>query len=304
MLKSIKLQNYRTHKDTYIEFDKLNSIVGENHSGKTNVFRALLTALSLRDFTESDITYGEKSGSIHLVFDDGRQLTRARDGKNQSIKLVSPNGEEKEYFTVKDTRSIVEDFTGIKPVRLDGNKDSEFLQIFRSDESQSWIFSGYSPASILQRVNRLVFDNVIELAKKNIDQTSRGQLSELDVAKAEASRVVDELCGFDSVEELQRLLSAYNDCKEQEANCIEKVGKTKRLIDLRNTLEEAEATFSRIETATDRLTNYDNTLCNIRNTMAAIARVTYLQNQITDIETQLANIDETQEVCPTCQRPL
>lgn len=41
MISSIRLQNYRNHKDTEIEFGRLTALVGPNSSGKSNVLEAI-----------------------------------------------------------------------------------------------------------------------------------------------------------------------------------------------------------------------------------------------------------------------
>ncbi len=41
-LKSLRLENFQSHKDLYVEFsDGLNIITGTNNAGKTAIFRAL-----------------------------------------------------------------------------------------------------------------------------------------------------------------------------------------------------------------------------------------------------------------------
>jgi recombinational DNA repair ATPase RecF len=41
VISSIRLQNYRNHKDTEIEFGELTALVGPNSAGKSNVLEAI-----------------------------------------------------------------------------------------------------------------------------------------------------------------------------------------------------------------------------------------------------------------------
>jgi exonuclease SbcC len=56
VIRKIRIQNYTSHQDTTIEFDKLvTSIVGFSDQGKTNVFHALRTVLFAEDWPVTDI---------------------------------------------------------------------------------------------------------------------------------------------------------------------------------------------------------------------------------------------------------
>lgn len=55
MIDSIRLQNYRSYKDSSFEFDKeTNIVVGPNASGKTNLLEAVLVLAGSRSFRASD----------------------------------------------------------------------------------------------------------------------------------------------------------------------------------------------------------------------------------------------------------
>src|SRR5687768_4620061 len=46
MLRSIRIQHFRSHVDTFVDFEKVTTIVGENGSGKTSILEAINFAMS------------------------------------------------------------------------------------------------------------------------------------------------------------------------------------------------------------------------------------------------------------------
>ena len=71
ILKSIKLQNFRNHKEIVIDFDKQNTfLVGENGAGKTNIIEAIYSFAILRPFRSAKkevfVREGENYAKITL----------------------------------------------------------------------------------------------------------------------------------------------------------------------------------------------------------------------------------------------
>lgn len=74
-LKRIELTNYRQHRQLDVDFSgNLIAILGQNGSGKSNLIGAIQFALTGEQpgFTKADLTtWGEKEGSVKLVFEAG-----------------------------------------------------------------------------------------------------------------------------------------------------------------------------------------------------------------------------------------
>lgn len=86
ILKSLKLQNFRSYKDTDFEFGKITIIVGPNGIGKTNILEAILllsTTKSHRAKKDSEmIAWGQDLARLHVETDVGPlQLVITKTGK-------------------------------------------------------------------------------------------------------------------------------------------------------------------------------------------------------------------------------
>jgi exonuclease SbcC len=104
-IKSLKLTNFKQHKNVTLEFGQLNVILGENGSGKTSILEAICYALYgsvPSSATKKELVHlGKKSGSVELTLDDGYRIVRDLDGSNvlynDEIK-VSEKAQEIEDF--------------------------------------------------------------------------------------------------------------------------------------------------------------------------------------------------------------
>ncbi len=102
MIKTLTLKNFRKHKDTTMELDKVNWIVGPSGAGKTSILSALEYVLSFRSewidvegvAKSVGMKYQVKRGAdkalVEITTDDGKKITRTIPrGKNEPSALIS-----------------------------------------------------------------------------------------------------------------------------------------------------------------------------------------------------------------------
>ena len=109
MIEKIKLHNFRQHKDTVLEFvPGINTIVGENNSGKSTIPEAIEFALygsrALRDSAKGFIMDGEQEGNAVVKLELGGNLyTVGRNSKNAEFRK---NGELEGQYKDNVTREV------------------------------------------------------------------------------------------------------------------------------------------------------------------------------------------------------
>ena len=156
IIKKVKLENYRSHSNTEVEFSKgINLILGKNGRGKTSILEAIsLTMLNTKDRTGNKnsgrnyIKFGEKKALVDIDFiaNDGREYNLktsfTKTTKKQS--LIDETGFEYDQ-NIKDK---LEELCGIKKGFEDTYenivvaKQNEFINIFKAkDKEREEIFN-------------------------------------------------------------------------------------------------------------------------------------------------------------------
>lgn len=123
---SISLKNYRSHKNTFVDFSKFNSVLlnGSNGSGKSSIVESISTCLyenTREGIIQAWISKDETSGSIEFIFSINMQcykIIRSRSKKRASLKLYKFNIEKDEYVDISkdkiaDTQSLIIDLIGM-----------------------------------------------------------------------------------------------------------------------------------------------------------------------------------------------
>lgn len=321
VIRKIRIQNYTSHQDTTIEFDKLvTSIVGFSDQGKTNVFHALRTVLFAEDWPVTDIRDYQDRAEIRVWMWDGRSVRDVRTHKSREISLILPNGllHGDKLIGNKDARERVEEFTGIRKVQVDPEGVVEDINFVQVDEEAP--LTG-QPETVQRRVLSVVGGSSLELGrvrlvarKKELD-VKAGTLSE----KLQASRQIQET--------LEVTIASTEPLYEELETIQEKLKGLKQTTDIMNkflSVNNAHLTYStRVELTArkERLTalqdlhatwgsllikqqKYKELVEKIRKTSVASeslqTAVRVKKEELEQLREQLAQFS----VCTVCGRPL
>lgn len=119
IISGLEITNYKSHKNTKIEFDFITSFIGENDQGKTSGSIDPLRILLFNDgWNEDTIHWGEKKASFVLEGDFGK-LQRARTKSSQTTNI---NGQE--YSGTKGLTDQIAELTGVRKIVIDGEKQN------------------------------------------------------------------------------------------------------------------------------------------------------------------------------------
>lgn len=99
-LESLTLKNWRSHKSTKLEFDRVNVLRGPNASGKSSIAMAIEYLLTGRCEVTTEnggngeqlVSVGQKQASIEGNFSGGLSLTRSRSVAGGNLILNTGNG--------------------------------------------------------------------------------------------------------------------------------------------------------------------------------------------------------------------
>lgn len=173
MIEKVKLKNFRQHKDTVLEFiPGINTIVGENNSGKSSIPEAIEFALygsrALRDSAKGYITDGEQEGSAVIKLDVAdNSYTVGRNSKNAEIKK---NGELESQY--KD--NVSRDVALITGVNQTGFRLGHYVR-----QKELTAFSSMRPGKRHETIEKMLkvnaVDKAIELVKKELSDVETNQ---------------------------------------------------------------------------------------------------------------------------------
>lgn len=210
IIKKVKLENYRSHSNTEVEFSKgINLILGKNGRGKTSILEAIsLTMLNTKDRTgnknsgKNYIKFGEKKALVDIDFiaNDGREYNLktnfTKTTKKQS--LIDETGFEYD----QNIEDKLEELCGIKKGFEDTYenivvaKQNEFINIFKAkakerEEIFNKIFNTQIYRDMYEGYLKTAIDNyknTFELLKndvKNLEDNIENKDETLNILKLE-----------------------------------------------------------------------------------------------------------------------
>ena len=339
-LAQVELKNYRSHENSIIEFGMLTSIIGENDQGKSNVYRALDMVLTNAPFTEAQLRYGTKEGSVKVTFTDGTWIERTRKGTKQTCMLSTMT---QPFDTIKDITNIVQEFTGFKAITLDKNSKPESIQLIPIDAGQSYLVSGTSPDGVLRRINRLMSGSGIETARIVLDKELRvieksNAIQEIELTKQtkmvdcldnevwgeiteELEATTKKLKVLDKLEETESLLiefqdvamiaatviaarEAFGDTLQKTYTLRDKIASIKALEQRLVNLQGWQKTINESLDVLDVVYKRDDELAKEIETVRNDLDTLRAQEQAVKLAEAQAKALEEEKVCPTCKRPL
>lgn len=160
----IKLHNFRSHKDSLVQFGNFTAIVGPTNAGKTAIIRGLIWGLFNIPSGSSFVRRGSSNCSVEIGFSDESKLIRERTGTKNFYHLISNKGEETvlEHFG-SGTVDLVAEFHGMRPLDLFG--DQKVLNI--CEQLEPPFFISESPSVRALMIGRMAGVEKYDLAIKN-----------------------------------------------------------------------------------------------------------------------------------------
>lgn len=199
MIKSLHVQNYQSHKDSYLEFSKgINVITGSSNNGKTSILRALNWVVSNRPqglaFKSS---FSDKKESCKVTLEiNNQKIVRE---KNTTINQYQLN--DTIFDTIgNDVPSEINSAINMSEINIQTQFEKHFLLMDSSGE-------------VGRTINKIVkLDNIDELVS-NITSKINSTNKELEIKKKDLDKLylnLEKFKDFDSIEKLVNNIIDYN----------------------------------------------------------------------------------------------
>lgn len=246
MLKSMKIRNFQSHKNTRIKFNPgVNVIVGKSDTGKTAIFRAIYWLFYNKPNGDEFRSNWGGSTEIKMIFDNGK-ISRIKNSKFNGYKL---NKEEYKGFSSKIPEQV-DKFCNISDINFQTQYDKPFLI--------DWT-PGERGAFLNKTTNLEIIDKTISNNKDQIKYEKR----QIDIIETNIEDNEKKLKEFDDLEDLEkkvsRIESIYGKIKilktkisdlediMYDINYIEdQINKTKEVLKKKSKVEKAEKIYNEI----------------------------------------------------------
>lgn len=188
-IKSIEIENFRSHKNTFVEFSpNVNIIIGENDSGKTNILRALNWTINNRPSGDDMRSFWEGNTVVKIDIDD-IIIERVRTNSENIYKM---NNEVYKAFG-QGVPEQISNFINMNSDNIAFQLDGPFLL-------------GLSAADVGKHYNKIVRLDIIDEVISNIKKTLKSEENELLFVQKESKLLEDNLKQYEWINEAQQNL--------------------------------------------------------------------------------------------------
>lgn len=272
MIKSLSIQNFQGHKDSFMSFSTgINIISGASDQGKSSAIRALMWVLENKPdgYTFRSRFAKPKDKTIcSIELDDGNVITRLRSKSDNYYQL----NDGKPYTALN--RSVPDDIKELLNLR-EHNTQSQFQNFFLLQDTAGDVAKKFNEVS-----NISIIDDILKESNSRVKKTN----SNISYVKEDLKEKEEELKKYKSLDEFNEEVQKLDKLQEE----IEELEK--------NTLQ-IEFTMDAIESINSQLKNYEyldnfitdyNKLANIINNIDSI--LSYL-NPIKNSYDSIKNIE-------------
>jgi DNA repair exonuclease SbcCD ATPase subunit len=268
MIKKLKLKNFQGHEDSEIELGPgINSIVGENDSGKTSIFRAVKLIYSNRPLGSGYIRKNQPENCIVELENEKSTIVRER-GSSVNTYRISDVSEPFTSFGVNPPKDIL-DVLNLSSTNIQSQLDTYFLVLD-------------SPGQIAQHIRGIAGLDVVDKLSSWIKEKIHSSTQLLSDKNKELESKVSKLKLLEliDVNKLEACINQYEELVEENKEIESHASLLSKLI---NELEELERTRIKlpdnIETVLqeasnqlDKTVSSETAFCNLQTILSNLVK--------------------------------
>lgn len=311
-LKKLRIKNFKSHEDSTLEFESINTILGSNHSGKTNILRALKLILYHEDWPVTWIRYGQSEAFIEIELANKTVIRRTRTKSTQSV-TISDGKNVTSFDGKKGALEFISKVIGIKKITLDDASDPEDLNFMYVHDSPFII--GGRPDTVQRKISGIIGANAIDDARVRLNKELKKKVTIQSQLSLEVSNLEEKVSASKKI--LEPALIIYENINSLD---ILRKNLEQNLQQLQE-LQEQIILFKQEEIpniSLDSIREKSNKLSNMANSLSEIVSIftlyLSLNDDIVNLNTQIVNntshLIETKQakdellkktgICPLC----
>ena len=301
VLESMRLINFQSHKDTFLEFSPgLNVILGKSDQGKSSIARGFDWGVRNKPSGNSFRRHDTKETRIDLNFEDGI-VVREKKGVAHNVYKLIANGMEEEFKNLKKPRvpDVVNNFLNMGDVNIQTQHSPHFML----SQTGSKVAKQFNEVVDLEIIDKTIA-SISSLIKKNGANRSECESTIEDLF--EKAQMIPDIAGVeDKIDEAE---SIYEKAKAL-------IDKAEQIESLADKLKAADNDLQELPCTKD-LDDDFNTAIALTNEVESIEDlIESIEDLVEDWEASIkdcktlkaqrdALIKSLPEVCPTCGKVL
>jgi DNA repair ATPase RecN len=237
MLKSLKVVNFQSHKDTEINFSGgLNVITGTSNHGKSSLFRAMLWLINNRPLGDAFRNWDAKSSEIVEVSFNWKDIFLKKTRDNQSHYLL----EDKEYDAVgNDVPAVFTELLNLADYNIQTQKNPYFLLT-------------ETPGEVAKRLNKLIGLDIIDTIFTNLNSKMRETTAVSKLLTSEIANIESSLSEFADLSAIEKIITSL-DAKNNRLSAVKDTITTLSfLVKELKSIEESKTSHAKIIKAEER----------------------------------------------------
>lgn len=209
-IKSVRLENFQSHLDTYIVFDKgLNVIVGPSDSGKTAIFRGIRWALYNEPRGSDFLRVGADFVRVTVEFANGTIIIRERTpSKNRYI--LKEKGKEDMIFEGFGSRvpKEIEEAHRMIPLRIERDFS---LSLHMAEQLDRPFLLSESPAVRAKTIGRISGAHFLDMAIRDTAKDVQKLKQQISYTEQEKEKLVEQIGSFSFLDRAKNELDRANE---------------------------------------------------------------------------------------------
>jgi len=301
MIKQLRIQNFRSHKNTKLEFVKgVNCIVGLPDSGKTNIIRAINWALTNRPLGfRFHSNFAKGPTAVDIDFEEGNQISLVK-SKSESGYVCN----EKEFRAIgSDVPDEVSRISNITELNLQTQMDKPFLIC----ESPGEVAKVFNRVSKLEKPDLVIASLTTDINSKN------KQIKILSLDKIEFEEKLKRFENLpqmkndlDEIEQIENKRQKIKNEIDELFSMIENIEAVKKIMENIVDVAEAQKELANINKLYTEIANEQKKHMSLQDIITSTEEVEDKMQNIKmdykDIQKDFGKFLKTIKICPYCEK--
>lgn len=318
-IKTVRLQNFQSHKDTTIDLSTgFNILLGESRQGKTAIIRGIRWVLENKPSGKNMIQHGQTDCFVTITLENNTIITRYITEKSNGYKIILPDGTIEEGNTKMVDQ--VQEICGFS--KLDADTNTSLPLNFMAQGSGWYLigdtYSSSDRARILGALqNTNVADGIIkDIEREKLQNTTliRNKEFEIKEKQEDLKTLSCEIRTQEKIKELiekKLLLVSVKTLIEQEKALnknrivVDRVSKTfdeEKATSILQTIKEKQALITLIEENLDKSKSLQSDIKSKEKTIALLEDISTSEKKLYKTEQLCNKIESIKDSCAVARK--